>query len=329
MTQKFSSAVIGLGQIGQGYDYVCPDNSRILTHATGFTYHNSFELIGGVDPDASARKRFEKKFERPAYSYISELLSREQPEILSIAVPTDGHFAAFEEVIKTNPRAIICEKPIAPSLKEAIQMLTMSEKHNCVLLVNYMRRYEPGVLSLKKAVEQGEFGDIYKGIVWYTKGLLNNGSHFVDLLIFLLGDVCGQEIVKTKTIRDKNNTDPNLCLHFKNASIYFFSAKTDFFSLNDMRLIGTQGEIQYTEGGNEIRIRKSQPHPDYPGYRILNPDSNVVANDLERCQWHVLEHLKNNLIDGISINSDAKSAVKTLKVIEEVYSCYKDGEKHE
>ena len=199
-------------------------------------------------------------------------------------------------------------------------MLTMSEKHNCVLLVNYMRRYEPGVLFLKKAIDQGEIGDIYKGIVWYSKGLLNNGSHFIDILIYLLGDVCGKEIIGTGRIGDKKDPEPDICLRFKNASIYFFSAREEYFSLNNMRLIGTQGEIYYAEAGNEISIRKTQPHPDYPGYHILSPDHNVVCNDLKRYQWHVLEHLKNHLIDGIPLNSDGKSAVKTLKVIEEVFS---------
>jgi len=320
LKKKIRSAVIGLGQIGQGYDYDWPDNSRALTHATGFTYHESFELIGGVDPNYSARKRFEKKFKRPAYSDINKLLSREQPEIISIAVPTDFHYTVFQEIIKSRLRAIICEKPIAASLKDALNMLALSEKHNCVLLINYMRRYEPGVLSVKKAIDQGEIGDIYKGVVWYSKGLLNNGSHFIDLLLYLLGDVCGKEIIETGRRWNSNDPEPDIRLRFKKASIYFFSAREECFSLNNMRLIGTQGEICYEEGGNEISIRKTQPHPDYPGYYILRPKHDIIYNDLKRYQWHVLEQLKNNLIDGIPINSDGKSAVKTLKVVEEVFS---------
>lgn len=320
MERKYLSAVIGLGQIGQGYDYDWPNNSRALTHATGFTYHESFELIGGVDPNYYARKRFENKFKRPAYSDINKLFSREQPEIISIAVPTNFHYTVFQEVIESCPRAIICEKPITTSLKDALNMLALSKKHGCVLLINYMRRYEPGVLSLKKAIDQGEIGDIYKGVVWYSKSLLNNGSHFIDLLIYFLGDVFGKEIIGTGRIWEKKDPEPDICLRFRNTSIYMFSAREEFFSLNNMRLIGTQGEIYYAEGGNEINIRKTQPHPDYPGYSILRPDYITISNDLKRYQWHVLEHLKNNLIDGVPLHSDGKSAIKTMKVIEEIFS---------
>jgi predicted dehydrogenase len=320
LVRKFTSAIIGLGQIGQGYDYDWPDKSRSITHATGFTHHESFELIGGVDPNPVARKRFEKKFSRPAYTDINTLLAQAQPEIISIAVPTDLHLSVFQEIIGSRPRAIICEKPIASSLKGALKIVALAEKYDCALLVNYMRRFEPGVLSLKKAINQGEFGDIFKGIVWYSKGLLNNGSHFIDLLIYLLGDVSGQEIIGAGRKWDNHDPEADIRICFGNTTVYFLSAHEEYYSLNDIRLMGTKGEIYYAEGGNEIRIRKTQPHPDYPGYYILNPNHDIIYNDLKRYQWHVLEHLKNHLIDGIPLNSDGKTAVSTLKVIEKVYS---------
>ena len=320
MAHKFTSAVIGLGQIGQGYDYDWPDNSRVLTHASGFHYHDFFRLVGGVDPNPESRMRFEKKYKRPTYDSIEALFLQESPQILSLAVPTQLHHTVFKKIIEHHPLAVICEKPIAASLKEALNMLTLSEKHNCVLLINYMRRFDPGVLSVKKAIDQGEIGDIYKGVVWYSKGLINNGSHFIDLLIYLLGDVYGSEIIETGRRWNSNDAEPDIRLHFKKASIYFLSAREECFSLNNMRLIGTQGEIQYAKSGNEISIRKTQPHPDYPEYHILKPNHDLIYNDLKRYQWHVLEQLKNNLIDGTPINSDGISAVKTMKVIENIFS---------
>ena len=42
---KYSAAIIGLGQVGQGYDYTSNDESVILTHASALKYHNGFDLI--------------------------------------------------------------------------------------------------------------------------------------------------------------------------------------------------------------------------------------------------------------------------------------------
>ncbi len=109
----FSAAVIGLGRIGQGYDYDRPDRNHVLTHANAFKNHPGFQLIAGVDPVLAQRERFEKKFARPAYPDLRTLFSKENPQVLSIAVPTALHFQIFKEVIEHAPTAIICEKPLA------------------------------------------------------------------------------------------------------------------------------------------------------------------------------------------------------------------------
>ncbi len=320
MVKKLTAAVIGLGKIGQGYDYDWPDRTRVLTHATGFESHESFELVAGVDPDAAARTLFEKKFDRPAYAETRALFSREQPDILSIAVPTRYHCTVFKEIIESQPKAVICEKPLADSLPEARKMISLAKKHDCIMLVNYMRRFEPGVLSLKKMIKRGELGNIYKGCVWYTKGLLNNGSHFIDLLMHLLGDVCDHDILCHRDGQQKGDPEPDICLRFKQAAVYLLAARGDCFSYNDMRLVGTRGEITYAAGGNTIGIRKAEPHPDYPGYHILESAARVVPNDLQRYQWHVLEHLKNKVMKGVPLRSDGESALRTLEVVDAIFA---------
>ena len=57
---RFTAAVVGLGQVGQGYDYNSPDDSVILTHSTALKFHPRFESIGGVDQDPVQRERCER-----------------------------------------------------------------------------------------------------------------------------------------------------------------------------------------------------------------------------------------------------------------------------
>jgi hypothetical protein len=44
---KYNTAVIGLGQIEQGYDYNNHDGSLIITHSSGYHFHSSFDLVAG------------------------------------------------------------------------------------------------------------------------------------------------------------------------------------------------------------------------------------------------------------------------------------------
>jgi hypothetical protein len=41
---------------------------------------------------------------------------------------------------------------------------------------------------------------------------------------------------------------------------------------------------------------------------------------MERCQWNVLENLNQFLIGKSPLNSDGRSAIETLEVIENIFS---------
>jgi len=318
--KKLSSAVIGLGQIGQGYDYDLADDTFIKTHATGFDYHEAFELVAGVDPDLAQRKRFQKKFNRSAYPNVQSLFKNHKLEVISIGVPTDLHYKVFKEVISCRPIAVLCEKPIASSVKQARRMLELAEENKCALVVNYARRFDPGVLLLKKIIQNEEIGEIYKGTAWYSKGLLNNGSHFVDLLLFLLGGVSEIKILNKGRKWDNKDPEPDVCIRFGTSSIYFLSGREECFFMGDIELVGTQGTIRYTEGGANIEIRKTQPHPIYPGHAILGPDRKDITGCLKRYQWYVLENLSQHLFGKSSLNSDGRTATETLEAIVRIFS---------
>ena len=318
--RKFSAAIIGLGKAGQGYDYDHVDDSYIKTHATGFSYHEAFDLIAGVDPDAMQRKRFEEKFECPAYQDVKTMFSLHQPQVVSVATPTNLHYQVFQEIVNEKIEAILCEKPISGSLKNARHMLELAEESKCALLVNYTRRFDPGVILLRETIQNGAIGEVYKGTAWYSKGFLNNGSHFVDLLIFLFGGIEQIKVLDKGGKCDGEDPEPDVCIRFGEVVVYFLAAREECFSLFDMELVGNRGMIRYTEGGASIEVRQNQPHPDYSGYKILSPEKRIIQSYMKRCQWNVLENL-NQFLNGKSpLNSDGRSAIETMEVVENVFS---------
>ena len=318
--KKISAAIIGLGKVGQGYDYDQIDDSYIKTHATGFSSHEAFDLVAAVDSDALQCKRFEEKFGCPAYQDVKTMLSLHHPQVISIATPTNLHHQVFQEVMNDKPEAVLCEKPISDSLKNARHMLELAEESECALLVNYTRRFDPGVILLKETIQNGEIGEIYKGTAWYSKGFLNNGSHFVDLLSFLFGGVEQIKVLDKGRKWDGKDPEPDVCIRFGKIVIYFLSAREECFSLFDMELVGDRGMIRYTEGGASIEVRQSLPHPDYSGYKILNPEKRIIHSYMERCQWNVLDNLNQFLIGKSPLNSDGRSAIETMEVVENVFS---------
>jgi len=313
---KFSAAVIGLGNMGQGFDYDIQDDSRVLTHASGFHYHPRFQLLAGTDPDPVARERFTKKYQQPAFPTLRELYENVTPDVVAIAVPTPLHYSVFQEVLRYSPRGVILEKPMAKTLAEAKKMVQLAGEAHCALLVNYLRRFEPGVLALKQRITAGECGDIYKGVLWYSKGIANNGSHFIDLLLFLLG-AAGEAVILNKG-RDLPDPEPDVQIRFGEVDCYLLAGREECFSVKELELMATRASIKYLLGGAKILIHKTRPHPMFANYTVLEESGVELRTDLEHYQLHVLEALYQHLTSGYPLNSTGVTALSTMAVLDQI-----------
>lgn len=315
----FNSAVIGLGNIGAGYDYAYQEGERILTHAAGFRYHKQYKLVGGVDPDKEKRGKFTKKYGVKAFSTIRELYDNLSCEVISIAVSTHLHYEVFCEVIAHKPIAVLCEKPISNDLHKATQMVDIAHKANCILAVNYMRRCDPGVARLKKLITSGRYGKFYKGFVWYSKGLLNNGSHYLDLLNFLFGSVRNVRLINRGHKWNNLDPEPDFQIQFDDCMIYFSAVKEEYYTLGEIELIGTKGKIRYASEGKLIECWGCQNDTEFEGYTILKNTPLVINTGMHRYEWYVLQNLA-KFIQGESkiLLSSGESALETLAIIERI-----------
>lgn len=314
---RYPTAVIGLGKIGQEYDYASHDDSFIVTHAHAFSRHPGFELVGGVDPRAAQRRKFTKKFNAPAFTSLSALLRHTSPTVFALAVPTPQHAHVARDVLTAHPHLLLCEKPLAATVGDARWLVRAATQKKCSLAVNYMRRFEPGVNKLKKMLATDSFGTIYKGTVWYGNGLRNNGSHFIDLLTWLLGPVKEVSLIAPGRVY-RGDPEPDVLITYASAAIACLAICEEHFTLSGFELVGTKGTIRYSERGTRIETRQVVPDPQFPGYSVLQAQPQLVPNDLLRCQWHVVDSLYRHLKRGTPLPSTGGSALKTLAVVESI-----------
>jgi predicted dehydrogenase len=324
----FTAAVVGLGKIGQGYDYDCRDESLILTHAAAFHCHSGFELVGGVDPDAALRRRFTQKFNKPAYTSLLELWEAAEPKVVALCVPTPLHASIFHMIVDRAPCAVICEKPLAVVPEEGQGMIDAAAASGSLLVVNYMRRFEPGVLELKRRIESGELGTFYKGVQWYTQGVLTNGSHFVDLLAFLFGPAERVRVLREGRHCGAFDREPDVLVQFGNLTMYFLAAREECFSMRDLQLISDKAEVRYAGGGESIEVRHTRAHPFVPGHTVLAESAERIQTDLRRYQWHVAQAVYDALTAHTPVHSTGETALATLKTVSEMMSGSATAEDH-
>lgn len=292
---KLKAAIIGLGNIGMRYDRALPADAYVLSHARAFYLHPEFDLVGGADPDAVLRKEFTQCYGAKAYANAEQLLADIKPDVIVVACPTQSHGGVVSTILAHHaPRAILCEKPLAYESATAQAMNEACANRKIPLYVNYIRRADPGVQEIKVRIESAEIAMPFKAVVWYSKGLLHNGSHFADLLAYWFGPIRAGAIIQPgRTLQDLD-AEPDFYFLFDQGSAIFCAAREENYSHYTVEIVAANGRLRYEQGG-AIAWQPAIPHPQLAGYRQLQAFPVNIESDMNRYQYRVADQLSRAL----------------------------------
>lgn len=308
--------IIGLGQIGFEYDSNNSDEGIVLSHARAFSSHPYFELVGGVDNSPEQCSRFIKQYGCMAGSDLISILEKTIPDVVVVATSTVHHGSVLRTVLEnSNPRVILCEKPLSFDLEEARGMLRQSHEKNCLLFVNYLRRAEPGVREVKLRFQNGQIANPVKGVTWYTKGLLHNGSHFVNLLEYWLGKATSFKVISTKGPHDTQDCEPDVQITFPYGKVTFLAAQKENYSFHEVDLICPNGRLRYLHGGSKIIWQKTEQDPQFANYTVLSSIEDEIPSFSQKAQWHVADQLAVHLNSGVSSLCNGEDALQTIEFL--------------
>ena len=184
----YRAAVVGCGQIGLLFD---EDSSQIrpATHTAALSMNPRTELVALVDDKPEKLQRAAERYPGvPRFADCGEMLEAVRPELVAVATPPETHRKLVEQCATGGVRAIVCEKPIALDLEDARRMVDGCAAAGVLLFVNHTRRFDPLIRRAREAVAAGAIGDVLQAMCVYTRGVMNNGTHLLDLLRFFLGD---------------------------------------------------------------------------------------------------------------------------------------------
>ena len=301
------------------YDLNSPSQKSIQTHAKAISKHPSFQLLGGVDTNHESQELFKLKYQVPAYSDVKEAFKWNSPDVVVVACPTVQHRdVIFQVLAHSKPKVILCEKPLSYSLNDAREILNACKKAGVKLYVNYIRRADPGALEVKSRLDSGRINSPIKGIVWYSKGFLHNGSHFFNLLEFWLGPFITGSIINSGSLYSEWDSEPDIHVKFKRGEVIFIAAFEESFSHYTIELISPEGRLRYDKGGELITWQSKKLDINNPEFKSLSDVSEVIFNDLERYQWNVLNELSSALNGKSSNLSTGESAIETLEAMNQI-----------
>lgn len=92
------------------------------------------------------------------YAQLDELLSRNTIDAVYIAVPNDRH-AEMTMIAARHGVHVMCEKPMAPTDAECMQMIRACEQRNVKLMIAYRLHFETANLLAVEIARGGELGE--------------------------------------------------------------------------------------------------------------------------------------------------------------------------
>ncbi|MCO4319084.1 Gfo/Idh/MocA family oxidoreductase [Phyllobacterium sp. 21LDTY02-6] len=172
------------------------------------------------------------------------LIADEAIEVLDIAYPPDQQPALIRTALaQPHIKAILAQKPLALTLKEAIALRDEAERAGKILSVNQNMRYDQSMRVLKQILDKGELGAPVMATIemraiphWqtfledYDRLTLSNMSvHHLDVLRFLFGE--------PETITTLTRTDPRTRFEHKDGitvSTLMFASGVMAVSIEDV-----------------------------------------------------------------------------------------------
>jgi UDP-N-acetylglucosamine 3-dehydrogenase len=129
-------------------------------HARVVSESDSAELDAIVDLDQSA-ETVARLRHAPLLSSLDELLERELPELAIVAVPTSAHEETTCRLLEAGVHVLV-EKPIAATVDEAERMIEFARKHERVLSVGHVERFNPAVRVLRDRLRTQDLGRVFQ-----------------------------------------------------------------------------------------------------------------------------------------------------------------------
>jgi len=312
--------IIGCGAIAGGYDARHGGREGIFTHAAAYRQDGHFRLAACVDPDATRRQAFRATWavERDDPTIEQALATGTRFDIVSICSPTTQHGADLDQVLAARPALIFCEKPLAPTLAEAKHMVAACREAGVALAVNHTRRWDPAVAALRQELDAGRWGAVRAAVGVYNKGLLNNGSHMIDLLHLLLGPL--RLIAVGRANADYAADDPSvpaLLESTADASVQLVPTQAADYACFELQLLAQHGAVALEDGGLAWRRRQVMDSPYFPGYRLLDAGIRQPGR-LGEAMTRAVANLRDHVRSGAPLASTGDSALAAQALCDEI-----------
>lgn len=325
-------AIVGCGRIAQ----------RHAEHIANFG-----KLVAVCDVIPSRARDLGNIYSCAAFERIEDLLtSSGDIDVVSVCTPNALHAQHSIQALEAGTH-VVCEKPMALTSADCRAMISAASKAQKKLFIVKQNRFNPPIAALRKAVDEGWLGRIvnvqlncfwnrtkeyYATSDWKGKLVLDGGtlftqfSHFLDLLLWLVGDVARIHVI-TKNFLHADTIEFEdtgvIALEFESGALGTINYTVNSHNKNmegSITLFGEKGTVKV--GGQYLNVLEYQS---IEGHEITDIAECRPANEYGFYQGSMSNHDKifENVVEVLRRKADiattAEEGMKTVALIERIY----------
>ncbi len=336
--RKIRFALVGCGRISKNHI------DALETHA------ENCELTDVCDIDAEALAAAADKTGAREHRSLTSLLESTTADAVILATPSGLHSDQSIRIAESG-RHIVSEKPMATRWRSGLAMVEACDRAGVQLFVVKQNRHNATIQLLKKAIDQNHFGKIYSVSVnvfwtrpqdyydsadwrgtWEFDGgaFMNQASHYIDLLDWLIGPVESVMAYTGTLARNIQVEDTGVAaLHWRNGAMGTLNVTMLTHPKNfegSITILGENGTVRV--GGVAVNEIQQWDFAD----NWIDPDSIKNASYTTTSVYGLghpiyYENVIRTLQGKEKAKTDGREGLKSLELLVALYLSARDGKR--
>lgn len=286
--------VLGAGHLGKIH-------LRLLNQS------EKYELVGFFDPFEDNANKVAAEFGYKKFDSIKSLIAA--VDVVDIVTPTIQHFDCAKMVIEAG-KHIFIEKPIATTVEEAEEIVTLANKYNVKGQVGHVERFNPAFTAVKDKINKPMFIETHRLAEFNPRG--TDVPVVLDLMIHDIDAILSVVKSKVKTVNASSvaviSDSPDITnarLEFENGCVANITAsRISMKNMRKSRFFQKDAYISVDYLDKICEVVRMQDAPEVPGdFDMILQNAEGVKKQIYFDNPHV--NPNNAILDELETFADA------------------------
>ena len=249
---RVRTGVVGVGHLG-------------YHHARNYAGLEGAELVGVVDVEPENRSKAAEDFGVPGFAGIEGLLEL-GVDAVSVVTPTTSHREVALALLEAGVHVLV-EKPIAPDVEEAEEMVAAARAQGRLLQVGHIERFNGAVMAVFEAFKEPKFVECHRLSPFPMRGtdvsvVLDLMIHDLDIVLAMVqSDVVSLDAVGVPVFSASEDI-ANVRIRFASGCVAnVTSSRVSVDKMRKIRIFAENAYVSTDYSAQEVLVYSKKPGP--------------------------------------------------------------------